>query len=86
MTFEQMPLFNPYIWPLSVIRVYTIPYFMFWFKLIPPLRLGRYTLNISHILGIEFLLSCLLTTNTARIFCIAVADEVFRLLAEKQMM
>jgi|TARA_B110000977_G_scaffold187855_1_gene255417 hypothetical protein len=54
-TFDQLPLLNPYVWPLSFFRVVTNPYFRFWFKLLPNLRFGRVSYDISTIFGLEVL-------------------------------
>lgn len=52
---DQMPLFNPYIWPLSTIRIITNPYFNLFNKLLPNFTFGRYTFSISVLLCLEFL-------------------------------
>ena len=53
--FDQLPLFNPYRWPLSFIRVVTKPYFDLWERLLPTLKFGKFAYDISGIVGIEFL-------------------------------
>jgi hypothetical protein len=58
-TFDQMPIFNPYTWPLSLVRVITTPYFRFWSIFLPNLRLGKVSYDVSAILGLEFLSCCL---------------------------
>lgn len=58
-TFDQLPVLNPYKWPLSLIRVVTEPYFRFWSKLLPNLRLGKVSYDVSAILGLE-VLTCLI--------------------------
>lgn len=57
LTFDQLPLFNPYRWPLSIIRLLTKPYFKFWSKLIPAVKVGRGSYDISSIVGLEVLSS-----------------------------
>jgi hypothetical protein len=59
-TFDQLPLLNPYKWPLSFFRVVTKPYFQFWSKLLPSLKLGKISYDVSTILGLEAL-SCLIS-------------------------
>ena len=59
-TFDQLPLLNPYKWPLSFFRVVTKPYFQFWAKLLPSLKLGKISYDVSTILGLEAL-SCLIS-------------------------
>ena len=56
-TFDQLPLLNPYKWPISFFRVVTRPYFKFWQKLLPSLRLGKVSYDVSTILGLEALSS-----------------------------
>lgn len=58
-TFDQLPLYNPYKWPLSFIRVVTKSYLLFWGRFLPNLRLGNMTYEISTIIALE-LLGCLL--------------------------
>lgn len=54
-TFDQIPVFNPYKWPLSMIRVVTRPYFRFWLRLFPHLRIGKVSYEVSAIIGLEAL-------------------------------
>lgn len=54
-TFDQLPLFNPYLWPFSVLRYVTVPYLRIWEKLFPRLRLGPINLDISVIIALEVL-------------------------------
>lgn len=61
-TFDQLPIINPYKWPLSLIRITTKPYFKFWSKLLPTLKLGKVSYDISAIIGLE-MLSCLLSVS-----------------------
>ena len=59
-TFDQLPLLNPYKWPLSIFRVITKPYFQFWSRLLPSLKLGKVSYDVSTILGLEAI-SCLIS-------------------------
>ena len=62
-TFDQLPLLNPYKWPLSLVRITTKPYFRFWSKMLPKLKLGKAAYDMSAILGLEMLsimISCML--------------------------
>lgn len=56
-TFDQLPYFNPYRWPLSFIRIMTKPYLSFWAKFLPRVRLGYQSYEVSSIVGLEFLAS-----------------------------
>jgi hypothetical protein len=67
-TFDQLPLFNPYKWPLSSIRIITNPYFIFWSIILPPIRLGKTTYDISAIIGLEFLTTLIALSSQVRIF------------------
>ena len=46
-TFDQLPFLNPYKWPLSLIRIITKPYFKFWSQILPNLRLGKVSYDVS---------------------------------------
>jgi hypothetical protein len=54
-TFDQLPLVNPYKWPISFFRVVTMPYFRLWSKLLPTLKFGKGSYDISTIIGLEAL-------------------------------
>ncbi len=54
-TFEWLPMINPYIWPFSMFRILTEPYFRLWSKILPPLRLQNSSLDISGIIALEVL-------------------------------
>lgn len=58
-TFDQLPLFNPYLWPVAPIRILTNPYFRFWRKILPPVRIGKVGFEISSIMAFEALASIL---------------------------
>jgi hypothetical protein len=73
-TFDQLPFFNPYQWPLSAIRITTTPYFRFWSKILPTLRLGKYSYDISTIVGLEVLTTFIFAITKARIVVLANAQ------------
>lgn len=52
-TFDQIPLLNPYKWPFSFFRIITQPYFKLWNKLLPNLRMGNAAYDVSTIIGLE---------------------------------
>jgi hypothetical protein len=56
-TFDQLPLANPYTWPVAFFRIVTQPYFRFWARLLPMMRFGNSTYDVSLIVGLEAL-SC----------------------------
>jgi hypothetical protein len=55
MTFEWLPMINPYIWPFSFFRILTDPYFYFWAKLLPSIKFEKSSVDISGIVGLEVL-------------------------------
>ena len=56
-TFDQLPILNPYKWPLSFFRIITKPYFKFWSDRLPNLKLGKVSYDVSAILVLEMLSS-----------------------------
>ena len=46
MTFDWMPMINPYIWPFSFFQLMTGPYFAFWSKILPNLKLEKSSIEI----------------------------------------
>ena len=56
-TFDQLPILNPYKGPLSFFRIITKPYFKFWSDRLPNLKLGKVSYDVSAILGLEMLSS-----------------------------
>ena len=67
MTFEWLPMINPYVWPFSVFQVLTGPYFAFWSKILPSIKLDKSSVEISGIIALEALSSliyfCVRFTN-----------------------
>jgi hypothetical protein len=55
MTFEWLPMINPYIWPFSVFHIATGPYFAFWAKILPNIKLDKSSIEISGIIALESL-------------------------------
>jgi hypothetical protein len=55
MTFEWLPMINPYIWPFSVFHVVTGPYFAFWARILPNIKLDKSSVEISGIIALESL-------------------------------
>lgn len=68
-TCEWFPMLNPYVWPLSVIRIMTVPYFQFWSKLLPTLKFQKSSVEISGIIALEGL-------NAVIYFCVHIANEL----------
>lgn len=63
MTFEWLPMINPYVWPFSVFHVLTGPYFAFWSKILPSVKLDKSSVEISGIIALEAL-------NSIIYFCV----------------
>lgn len=55
MTFDWLPMINPYIWPFSVFHIVTDPYFAFWARVLPNIKLDKSSLEISGIIALESL-------------------------------
>jgi hypothetical protein len=76
LTFDQLPVFNPYKWPLAFIRISTTPYLRLWSKLLPSLKIGKGSFNISGIIGVEFLSAVVFFTTEIRIFTFLYAEDL----------
>ena len=67
MTFEWLPMINPYVWPFSVFHVLTGPYFAFWARILPSIKLEKSSVEISGIIALEalnsFIYFCVKATN-----------------------
>ena len=77
MTFDWMPMINPYIWPFSFFQLMTGPYFAFWSKILPNLKLEKSSIEISGIVGLEAL-------NALIYFCVRFTNILIILLEEKE--
>jgi uncharacterized protein YggT (Ycf19 family) len=77
MTFDWMPMINPYIWPFSFFQLMTGPYFAFWSKILPNLKLEKSSIEISGIVGLEAL-------NALIYFCVRFTNMLIVLLEEKE--
>jgi hypothetical protein len=77
MTFEWLPMVNPYVWPFSFFHVMTNPYFKFWSKLFPTVKFENSSLEVSGILALEIL-------NSLLYFCIRVTQSLILVLEETE--
>jgi uncharacterized protein YggT (Ycf19 family) len=77
MTFEWLPMINPYIWPFSVFQVITGPYFYFWSKVLPSIKLDKSSVEISGIVALEVL-------NSLIYFCVRFTNLLITLLEEAE--
>ncbi len=81
-TFDQLPLYNPYKWPLSFIRILTRPYLSFWSRFLPNLRFGNMTYEIATIVALEFLACILRLSFYIRVYLFTNLETVSILLKE----
>lgn len=63
LTFEWMPIINPYVWPFSAFQVVTTPYFGLWARVLPIIKLDKSSVEISSIIALEAL-------NAVLYFCV----------------
>lgn len=75
-TFDQLPIINPYKWPFSFIRIVTKPYFKFWSKLLPNLKIGSGSYDISAIIGLEMLSTLISVSYKFRLLSLREAQRV----------
>lgn len=80
LTFDQLPCYNPYRWPLSLIRIITKPYFQFWTNIlpgIPGVGKGTTTYDIGVILGLEFLVGLATVISYLKLIFLIEAERCF---------
>lgn len=75
--FDQLPLFNPYKWPLSMVRILTEPWFQFWRKYFPPARLGGYGFDISGLVAFETFELILKSISFFKFLLLIRLEEIF---------
>lgn len=67
LTFEWLPMVNPFIWPFSIFHLLTTDYFRFWNRILPPIKFEKSSFDISAIIALEALSSiiyfCVLSTS-----------------------
>ena len=77
MTFEWLPMVNPYVWPFSFFQMTTNSYFQFWAKIFPTVKFENSSLEISGILALEIL-------NSLLYFCIRLTQSLLIVLEETE--
>ena len=77
--FEWFPMINPYVWPFSIFQALTGPYFAFWARVLPSIKLEKSSLEISNIIALEAL-------NSFVFFAMLLTQELIGLLNELEMM
>jgi uncharacterized protein YggT (Ycf19 family) len=55
MTFDWLPMINPYVWPFSFFKLMTDPYFRLWEKILPSIKFEKRSVDISSIIALESL-------------------------------
>jgi len=75
MTFEWLPMINPYVWPFSIFQVLTGPYFRFWSRIFPSIRFETTSLEISGVVALESL-------NSLIYFCVRTTSYLIEYLEE----
>ena len=63
MTFDWMPMLNPFLWPFSVFHQLTRRYFYWWFTSLPLIQLQKSSFQLSSIIALEAL-------NALLFFCV----------------
>jgi len=80
MTFDWLPMINPYIWPFSFFSVLTTPYFQLWRKILPAIQFENSSMDISGILALEALNSliyfCVRFTNFLILILVEIEDTI----------
>jgi hypothetical protein len=52
---DQVPIFNSYQWPFSILRIMCKPYSDFWNGLFPKIKVFGTVFDISYLIGLEAL-------------------------------
>mgnify|MGYP000388371113 CR=1 FL=1 len=74
MTFDWLPMINPYIWPFNIFRILTKPYFTWWARNLPSIKSTSSSIEVSAIIALEVL-------NSLIYFCVQFTGFVYPLLA-----
>lgn len=75
MTFEWLPMINPYVWPFSIFHILTGPYFALWGRILPNIKLEKSSIEISGIIALESL-------NSFIFFCVKAVNSLIIILEE----
>jgi len=68
-------MINPYQWPFSFLQSLTRPYFLFWSKILPTIKLKKASVEISGIIALEAL-------NAIIYFCVRSVNTLIVTLSE----
>jgi len=80
LTFEWLPLINPYVWPFSLFHTITNPYFRMWSQILPPIKFEKTSIEISAIIALEALNSLIYFFVRSSHVLIAILQETERLM------
>jgi uncharacterized protein YggT (Ycf19 family) len=78
LTFEWFPMINPYVWPFSIFQTITGPYFSFWARVLPNIKLEQSSMEISNIIALESL-------NSIVFFLMLVTQELIQFLTKTEL-
>ena len=77
LTFEWLPMINPYNWPFSFFQVMSTPYFKFWARILPPIKFEKSSVEISALIALEAL-------NSMIYFCVKFTNILVNILQETE--
>mgnify|MGYP000106080370 CR=1 FL=1 len=77
MTFDWLPMINPYIWPFSFFKLMTDPYFKTWAKILPSIKFEKRSVDISSIIALESL-------NTVVFVLVLLSNQLLVILEDTQ--
>jgi hypothetical protein len=77
LTFDWLPMINPYIWPFSFFKLVTDPYFKIWAKILPSVKFEKRSIDISAIIALESL-------NTIVFLLVVLANEFLVILEQTE--
>jgi hypothetical protein len=75
MTFEWLPMINPYEWPFCWFQEFTQPYFFFWSQVFPSVRFKNSSIEVSGILALEGLNSVIYLCTRSTQSLISLLEE-----------
>lgn len=77
LTFEWLPMINPYVWPFSMFQLLTASYFRLWTKILPPIKFEKSSVEISAIIALEAL-------NSIIYFCVRFSSILVSILEQTE--
>ena len=80
LTFEWLPLVNPYVWPFSLFNTITNPYFRMWSQILPPIKFEKTSIEVSAIIALEALNSLIYLLVRCSNILVAILQDTERLL------